>query len=264
MAPLLAICLALSSAGRCGGGTPDDLLDQASRLEDRQDYASAASLLEKAVARDPSSYQLRVSLAEADVHLGRLTRARDQFKAARGLNKRGAQAYIDEGYVDIDAGQQDAAETMFSALIAVDTTNPVGYHHLGMLLDMEGKHAEAKRYLRHAMRLFQKYPKASRARLHCLKDLACLVSGDDPAQAEALFRQALEEGQGLPDFEADVLYFQGTFFQSRGRKREAAAAFKKGLAYCKSQCGDAETQLLAGLAGLHGPPEDPGKKAQRP
>jgi tetratricopeptide (TPR) repeat protein len=256
---LVVLSLLFSLCGRPSGAEFDDLVTQCLSLEQKEDYPGAAAVLEKALAIGPGNYWLHIELADVYVHLGRFEKARAQFRQARGLNSHIAAAYIAEGYTEIEMGRDSAAEKAFSDLIAADTANPVGYHHLGFLLQTHGRHAEAESYLREAMRKFKTYPTAKRRdMLHCLKDLAVILGSQGKLkEAESLLREGVGESSGEPILQADILCNLAHLYMRQGRNDQAESSFLKALSVCRSACPlDSKVDELVELAGFYADREE--------
>ncbi len=228
------------------------LLDRAQKAEDRGAYAAAADLRRRALALLPDHYAPRVALAEDEVRLGRLDLARSDFALARKADPKMAEAYVEEGYADVNAGQPDAAERAFSALVAADPSNPQGYHHLAAFWSRRGDFAKAEGFMRKSIVLLEADPRAHVEDL--LGDLqwlgAILESEGRWPDAEAVYRDGLSRAKTSPDFQATFI----AALASRQSPQEARASLEKAAAVCRQTRGCGPTTIgpiLVRLAGLY-------------
>jgi len=199
-------------------------------------YEQAAAVIERALQQRPREYALTVQLARCYVHMGRLDRAKEAFGRAKKIDPKEQAAYIEQGYARLHAGEFDAARQEFESFIALDTSNPLGYHHLGAYLGMRGDYREAEGYFLRAVQLFQAQP--WRHPDGMLPDLEWLgkvrfCQGKYP-EAEAAWRQGSAVAWAPPLWKAIFLATLGKFSAEHGRMAEAERYCRKALALCDS------------------------------
>jgi tetratricopeptide (TPR) repeat protein len=213
------------------------LLDQARDLEQKGSYADAAEVLKKIVVLQPDEYWARMRLARDYVRLGRLELARDQFKLARKIDPKQAEAYIEEGYADENAGAQALAAISFSELIAVDTASWAGYHHFGAHLSTVGRNEEAEHYFREALKRLDADPAPGPiARVHAIMWLGDVVRKQGRiSEAAAIYNDGLSRSANLPGWRATFLDSLGQLSLAQGRSTEAEEYFKRGRASCRGE-----------------------------
>jgi tetratricopeptide (TPR) repeat protein len=197
---------------RPGDVAAEDELARA--YDDMGRFDEEARLLEKLIAFNPRDYSSYSRLAVADVRLGRPAEAKKTYARAKKIAATEADAYIDDGYFELDAGEYDSAQRDFENAIAVDTGSPAGYHHMGSYLSRMGRNAEAEAYFRKALRGLESDPKTKNADL------------------------------------VHTLIWLGTVIQAQGRYPEAEAVYLKGAAIAEPG-GDGHMHLLQSLGALY-------------
>jgi Flp pilus assembly protein TadD len=215
----------------------DALSLKAVRLEEKGRYAGAVETLKEALALRPDEYALRMRLARDYIRLGRLELAREQFQSARKIDPKQAEAYIEEGYADEQAGEHAAAERSFSDLVSVDTASPVGYHHLGAFLSLNGRPAEAERSLREALKRLKADPRSTAHELaHTIQWLGNAVRAQGRfSEAAALFDEGLARSAGMPGWRTTFLADLGDLSLAQGRDAEAEGYYNRGRASCDGE-----------------------------
>jgi tetratricopeptide (TPR) repeat protein len=198
-----------------------------------------------------------MELARSFVGLGRLDSARKCFAAAKRIDPRQAEAYVQEGYTDYAAGRADRAESDLRGLIAVDTSNPLGYHHLGSILAFEGRDVEAETYFRKSLGLFGTRPQADEGnKLHTLAwlgDIDYFFKGKSKeAEAEAYYQRGLREASSSNLYKVKFLMSLGWIYDERGKYAAAEDFYRRSTAVCADarDCGSYAPQAFMTLANF--------------
>ncbi len=254
---ILILTLAAARPALAGAQSFDVLVARAAGLEAAGRYQDAATLLKRACALRPAEYGARMRLAEDYVRLGRLASAKAQFRLAREIAPRQADAYVAEGYAELDAGKYSDARRAFADLIAVDTASFAGYHHMGAFLSFAGRPNEAEPYFRKAMMLLESDPRSSpRDRLHSLTWLGMtLLKQRRLGEAERVLRLGLQSASRS----ADTADYRATFLEAlallrakQGCDPEAEGLLLRALSVAtKARDGLSRAEILSQLAGLY-------------
>jgi tetratricopeptide (TPR) repeat protein len=232
-------------------GDHDAELDLAENDAELGRYDKSTPMLEVAVKAWPDDYWLRMRLGEAYIGLGRFDEAKATFALARKLDARKADAYIEEGYADFQAGRPAEAENLFNELIAVDSTSFVGYHHLASLLGKQNRWPEAERNVRESLKRLELDPKsAANDILHSTMWLGGILEGTGRrAEAETLYQNALEKARGDTFWTCGFLSQLGRLCLSDGREAQAKGYFQKVQGAACAGCADCDLARLFSYGG---------------
>jgi len=213
----------------------------------------AARLLEHALAQRPREYALTVQLAKCYERMGRLERARKVFGLAKKIDPKASQAYIEQGYMHLYAGESDAARQEFESLIAVDTSGPLGYHHMGRYLFQRGDYREAEGYFLRAIQRLEaqaRHDPSDMAHALLLLGIVRIAQRKQP-EAEAAWRQGLAVAGAASRWQAKIMLHLSKLSSTQGRMVEAERYYRQALAVCEpdSSC---PRQLWANITILTG------------
>jgi tetratricopeptide (TPR) repeat protein len=170
--------------------------------------------LEARVKRAPEAQDLLKRGTELG-KAGDLERAATLLQQATFLDPDLADAHFNLAIVERRRGRQDAAITSMRLAIEIHPEDFEAHLRLGSWLAEQGSHAEATRMLERAaalqmdsreawLRLAQSYEAAGRAKaaVGAYRRVMGLLSKDDPALSAALFRVAMQAGDGPMAVEA--------------------------------------------------------------
>ncbi len=211
-------------------------LDLGVAYREQGQYEKAALLMEKAIKQRPQEYVLTIDLAKCYMRMGRFEQAKSAFAQAKRINSKEARAYIALGYAYLDGGQDAQAKQEFEALIAVDTANPLGYHHLGAYFFKRHQYHEAEEYYRKAVQMLEAKPlhDSFDDRDHALKNLGVILREQGKlAEAEAVYRTALNQPLSNIQRRSEVLTELGIVVQLQGKPAAAEQLFKQAMAACE-------------------------------
>lgn len=294
----LALALILAAGGSSRAEDLRSAMDRAKRQEEQADYAAAARSLESALALHPdddsvqeelgfvydeldrtaaavglfeqvvrarpADYNLRTRLAQDYARLGRMKEAKAQFARARKIDRKAADAYIMEGYVDLQRRDFAEAHRDFADLIAVDSANPAGYHHMAKYLEERGDAAGAERNLRKALALLRaRGPGSAEDVLHATLNLGCVVRLQGRAEeARSIFEGGLARAPNAR-WQAVFLREAAKTQDLQGHAAQAEALFLDAAKRCEEHpCvdnGDVAADALLRLAVVY---SSEGKKVQ--
>ena len=194
--------------------------------------ASAVRIFLALLERTPNRYWPHVQLAQAYLQLGRLKEAKDEFAVARKIDPKASDAYVKEGYGRLAFGDGIGGERTLQALIAVDSASFAGYQHLGALLSMQGRHAEAEPYFREALRRLEADPGSDLTEIsHSTLWLSDALDQQGRApEAEDVLRAVLERAKAPSEGRAPLLIALADHYGSRSRTAEAEAAYAEAAA----------------------------------
>jgi len=198
-------------------------------------YEQAAAVIERALRQKPQEYELTVQLAKCYVRMGRLERAREVFGLAKKVDPKASRAYIEQGYAHLDAGEFDAARREFESLIAADTSNPVGYHHMGSYLSQRGDYRAAEGYfLRAVQRLEAQAQHDPSDMAHALLLLGRVRFRQRKyPEAEAALRQGLAVAGAASHWQIKIMLSLSELSAAQGRMGEAEHYCRQALAACE-------------------------------
>lgn len=145
---------AAESRDRLAGGTVEELLELASAEERLERFAAALPLLEKALAADPSSGELRFRTAIALERTGRFEASVKIFSALIVDEPDHAPALNYLGYMQIERGAEvEQGLALVRRALLIDPNNGAYVDSLGWGLYRLGRFAEASAVLERASRL---------------------------------------------------------------------------------------------------------------
>lgn len=191
----------------------------------RHDLAIPA--LEKASKLKPGDYWACVMLAQAYSDAGRMSDSERTYARAKKIDPHQTVSYILEGYSEVYGGEDEQGRRQFEYLIALDTSSPAGYHHLGAYYASHGRLDLAEAFLRKAAALYHAEAWADAPDVfHTSRVLASVLEREKrSAEAEQVYRSALEAGlrRGKSwQAERDLLVLDFASFQeAHGRPAEA-------------------------------------------
>ena len=193
--------------------------------------AKAALIMEKALQQQPQEYGLTVALAKCYARMGRLEQAKAAFARAKSINSKDAAAYIEQGYTYLNAGQDAQSLREFEAVVTVDTTNPLGYHHMGSYLYKHHQYHEAEEYYRQALQRLESSPLANQDDLaHALSNLALTLKAQGKfTEAEAACRKGLELTRANIHWRPAFLHALGVLAEAQGQPAKAEQLYKQAL-----------------------------------
>jgi len=193
--------------------------------------AEAADVLDNALKQSPEDYAFAMELGKFYLRIGRSDRAKEAFARAKKIGGREFQAYLEQGYAYMYAGESAQAQQSFEALIAVDPANPIGYQHLGTYFARHEQFGKAEKCFRQAVRLLEASPRPDPDALgHALGWLANALNGQQKsAEAEAVFRKAVESSPIGPFWRARYWWALGTLAAEQGRADEAERSIQQAL-----------------------------------
>jgi len=202
-------------------------------------YEKAALIMENVLKHRPQKYGLTIVLAKCYARMGRVDQAKATFAQAKRLNSKEATAYIEQGYAYLNAGQDAQARREFESLIAVDTANPLGYHHMGSYLSRRHQYHEAEEYYRQAVQRLESSPLANRDDLdHALSNLALTLRAQGKlAEAETVYRKGLEQTRPGAHWRSEFLGALGMLAEAQGKPAEAERLCKQAMAACEPGLG---------------------------
>ena len=113
-----------------------------------QEYAEAAALGERAVARDPNDARTHNLLGAAYGSLGQMDRARRSFRASVRADPRDAVTYVNLGFLELQAANWDVAAGHFAEALTLDATSTAALTGLADALERQGETERAARLRR--------------------------------------------------------------------------------------------------------------------
>jgi len=140
----LAFCLSLSLSGlACLAQGENELFSSAQQRYAAQDFAGAASELEKLVAREPNNPQVVSLLGQTYHRMGRLDLARANYEKAAGLAPDFAEPRYNLAMLLLDQGNPSEARRILLELLP-KANNPDYVHDLGVVDEKLGQIQEAE------------------------------------------------------------------------------------------------------------------------
>ncbi|MFI5349625.1 MAG: glycosyltransferase, partial [Elusimicrobiota bacterium] len=202
--------------------------------DDMGRFEEEALFLEEKIERRPQDYYLYSRLAGAYTRLGRPADAQKTYSRARKMDGKKAAAYIDEGYFFLYSGEPVHAREAFESAIAVDSANPIGYHHMGSYLDSLRQYAEAEEYFRRALDMLEADPDASANDIFRTRVWLGEVweAQGRHAEAEAVFRHGLEEARPGSGRQLYMLHWLAMIYVAQGKSSQAEETYKRAVAAC--------------------------------
>ncbi len=212
---------------------------------------AAAADFNKALALRPSEYSLYAEMARNYAAMGRYDLAKAAFARGRKAGWNARDSYIQEGYFNlIQLGSEQEAEKSFRHAVAVDTSSPFGYAHLGNFLRNHGLFRKAQNYLRTSVKLLSKRDIASaEGQLAVFNEAQAFRDlGDyDQAASDLLYLLKLN-----PDACSRCTHLAdlGDIYVDAGDKELAGYYYEKGVNACvKISDGSCRRGRLSGFLG---------------
>ncbi len=196
--------------------SPQELFNEARRLEDEGEFQPALSAWHQLAATNPTR-NVFLRLAGLTKELGLLDDAEQAFKRALEIDPRSAIALKGLGILAGDRRDHEAAEGYLRRACQIED-DPGGLSLLGVALIRRGKCLEAEEAYRRAIGIDPTYEEA-------YYNLGVLLKHDRPSEAQMLFRRALE----LDPFWACAYRELGYVLVKRGAHREAEGHLLKAV-----------------------------------
>jgi arylsulfatase A-like enzyme/tetratricopeptide (TPR) repeat protein len=181
----------------------------------RDDHASAARLLESALAQEPEMPQARLLLATAYSEMGRPEEARAEFDRVLRHDGRNVPALVGLANLLQGQGRTDDVMALARQTLALDDRNTQALTLLGEAHVERGAPREALPWFERALAV---QPKLTQNRLNVA---ACLVDLRRYADAEAALQDILRESPRFPLARFNL----GLLYEEQGRTEEARAAY---------------------------------------
>lgn len=150
---------ACSTTGTTTGATSkaDAAIERAA--EQRGGGQESLALLEKLYKRNPDDASIAVRYSRALREANRLTRASIIIAPfAKNERKPNADAKTEFAAVQVGLGNYAVAQEFASKAVAMDETNYLGYHILGIALDAQSEHKPAENAFRKALEMWKGDP----------------------------------------------------------------------------------------------------------
>jgi Flp pilus assembly protein TadD len=196
----------------------NDLLDEAQRDIDANNFEAALAPLRKFIAEKPEVAFAHFQLAYAYTALKRSDEARAEYEQAIALDPKMPEAYLNLGILLLDKQQYAAAVTPLSKAVELLPAQSRPRSLLAVAQDRSGDQQAAARSFEGVLHLDPNDITAN----HYLGDLD--LRRGKPAEAEARFRHALEISPDAPEL------LQGLAQSLEAQKKpEAADAYRKYL-----------------------------------
>jgi tetratricopeptide (TPR) repeat protein len=167
---LLTSLATFGVSNACRRTSAFDVAHELALSEMEQGKREAAAVdFNRALALRPSEYVLYEEMARNYAAMGRYDLAKAAFMRGRKAGWNAQDSYIQEGYFNlIQFGNEREAEKIFRHSIAVDTSSPFGYAHLGEFLRNHHHLREAESSIRTAGKLLSKRDAESGAGQHVI------------------------------------------------------------------------------------------------
>ena len=215
---------------------PGVKIELASVYDDMGRFDEELPLLKEMTERRPRNISPYFQLARTYTRLGRAADAEATYARLRKLDGMTAADYIKEGYFDLSSGEPLHARESFESAIAVDTSSPIGYHHMGSFWAHRGRYPEAEKYFRHALEKLEADPNASADDvLHSTIWLGKVIheQGRDD-EAEAVYRKGLEKAPPGGEYRLELLWSLAKLYASQGKSAQAEETYKRTAAGCEA------------------------------
>ena len=190
-------------------------VQQAGELIARDDYATAARMLEAALREDPRMSQARLMLGTSYSELGRRQDAREQFDSVLRDDPASVQALVGMASVLADEGKTEDVIALCKRTLSLDERNAQAHTMLGEVYAAEKEPAEALPHFEKAMEI---QPKLTRNRLNLA---TCLTEMKHYERAEELLQEIVQEHPRFPL----VNFTLGVLYEAEGRPQQAKAAY---------------------------------------
>ena len=192
-----------------------ELFDEADRIEENGEGERALAAWRELAASHPTR-NVFLRLANCAKELGRTDEAEQAFKRAVEIDDHAASALAGLGILAIDRRDYEAAEGYLREACKVEE-DPGNFTLLGVALKNLGRDLEAENSYRNAIRIEPKYEEA-------YFNLGVLLRDDRPAEAQALFRTALDLDRDYAAAHRELgwaLHRLGTDKEAEGHLRKA-------------------------------------------
>ena len=223
---------------------PDDLEaeDELVRVYDGMGrFEEEVPLLKGMIEKAPRIYSHYDQLAKAYIRLGRSVEAKDTYAQGKKINGKTAEAYVREGYFNVDLGDFVHAKEDFEGAISVDTASPVGYHHMGSYLFACGRYSESEKYFRRALELEADPNAHVGSYLHTLSRLHRAIRAQGRyADADAVYYKGVEKVASSRD--ARSLGALASLYAAQGKSAQAEETYTRAVTLCagRSACSCSE------------------------
>jgi tetratricopeptide (TPR) repeat protein len=196
--------------------TPQELFEQADRLEEEGERQRALNAWRQIPEAHPTRNAF-LRLGSITKRLGLVEDSESAFQRALEIDGHSAVALTQLGILAIDSRRYDAAETYLKRARAVEEAAS-GLTLLGVALRNTGKDLEAEEAYRRAIRIEAEYDEA-------YFNLGVLLRDDRPAEAQALFRKAIELDPNVASYHREL----GYVLTNRGSVVEAEEHLRKAI-----------------------------------
>ena len=145
--------------------TPEELFDEAVRLEDDGDLEAAILMYRAGLAAGGPSAEVCFQLADLLYRQGEVAAARERYYMAIELDEDYVEARANLGCVLVETGQWELGVAAFEGALRYHPDYPDVHYHLARVLDMLGRRGVATRHWREFLALSPDSPWAEEARL---------------------------------------------------------------------------------------------------
>ena len=187
-----AIVLFFAFAATALAQTPQELLQQADAALQKEDYATAAAVLETYLAQQPEDYRAEFNLALAYSLTGRRAEAIRFYKNVLSREKELTAAHRNLGILLLQDGNPTEAVDYFRFVAGKEPLDVPAHLNLGEALALAERVPEARETYEKVLQLQPDHVTA-------LLALAELLAETDPAAAERHLRHALQVDSSLDD-----------------------------------------------------------------
>ena len=205
------------------------------KLEHDGRLPEAASLLSRAVERDPNDVGIRNALGLCLYRLDRPAEAVEHFRTLIGLDPARAVAHANLGMALLALGVLPAAEASYRRALELDPNQIVAMVGLASIASRRGVHRDARAWSEKVLALAPNHPDA------VMSLAAAELAEGAPAQAEARVRALIVENALVPVDRAYAYGLLGDALDAEDRATEAFAAYL--------ECNDELRRHYAGRFG---------------
>lgn len=208
-------------------------LAAAQQAIDRQDYATAVTILENFLLEHPGQVEALFNLAYCYSLQGRTADAMEMYRQTLEVDPKLFPAHLNLGLLLLNDGQPAAAAEEFQKAVALDPNHYRAHLYAAVALERSGQADQALEHYRRAAALDPQQEEPRRALL------ALLLEKDDVAGAD----DVLKELRALAPNDPTLLRLEGEVRLRQGKNEEAVAAYED---YLKAQPGDAAVHVRVG------------------
>lgn len=208
-------------------------LAAAQQAIDRQDYATAVTILENFLFEHPGQAEALFNLAYCYSLQGRMADAMEMYRQTLEVDPKLFAAHLNLGLLLLNDGQPAPAAEELQRAAELDPNHYRAQLYAAVALERSGQADKALEHYRRAAALDSQQEEPRRA------ILALLVEKDDIAGAEAV----LEELRALAPGDPSLARLQGDLRLRQGKREEALAAYEE---YLQAQPGDPAVHLQVG------------------